>query len=217
MRVNGDRKQGLEPRCRGPIQLRGKRVSEKAKRHDMLSVIIPTRNSERALLPTLAALVPGATAGLVAEVLIADGGSQDDTAAVADVAGCNFLPSDGLLAGRLKAAAAAARMPWLMFLHPGTVLDTSWTGEVARFLQRDAAAAVFRRGATDAVLRELCLRVGAMFGAPPRPEQGLLIARQLYEAVGGHSERAGDPERDLLRRIGRRRVATLTTQVFGSV
>ena len=57
----------------------------------MLSIIIPTRNSERPLVPTLAALVPGATTGLVAEVLIADGGSQDDTAAVADVAGCNFL------------------------------------------------------------------------------------------------------------------------------
>ena len=42
----------------------------------MLSVIIPTQNSERALVPTLAALVSGATAGLISEVLIADGGSQ---------------------------------------------------------------------------------------------------------------------------------------------
>ena len=50
-------------------------------------------------MPTLAALVPGATAGLITEVLIADGGSHDDTAAVADVAGCNFLVVEGLLAG----------------------------------------------------------------------------------------------------------------------
>ena len=73
----------------------------------MLSVIIPTRNSERPLVPTLAALVPGATTGLIAEVLIADGGSQDDTAAVADVAGCNFLMLEGSLAGGLKAAVSA--------------------------------------------------------------------------------------------------------------
>jgi len=186
----------------------------------MLSVIIPTRNSDRALVPTLAALVPGATAGLIAEVLIADGGSQDDTAAVADVAGCNFLVGDGPLAQRLQAAAAAARMSWLMFLRPGTVLDTPWTGEVARFLQQDrrpVQAAVFRRGPAKSGLHETMLKLGAALGAAPRPEQGLLIARRLYDAVGGHSERAGDPERYLLRRLGRRRIAKLATQVFGSV
>ncbi len=184
----------------------------------MLSVIIPTRNSERALVPTLAALVPGATAGLIAEVLIADDGSQDDTAGVADVAGCNFVTVDGGLAQQLKAGAAKARMPWLMFLQPGTVLDTPWTGEVVRFLQQDAEpprAAVFRRGTSKSGVRELLLRLGAAVGTPPRPEQGLLIARQLYDALGGHSERAGDPERDLLRRLGRRRIIKLATQAFG--
>ena len=88
----------------------------------MLSVIIPTQNSERALIPTLAALVSGATAGLISEVLIADAGSQDDTATVADVAGCEFLALQATLGGRLKAAAEKARAPWLMFIQPGTVL-----------------------------------------------------------------------------------------------
>jgi glycosyltransferase involved in cell wall biosynthesis len=60
----------------------------------MLSIIIATMNSERALVPTLAALVPGAMDGLVSEVIIADGGSRDGTATVADVAGCNFLSAD---------------------------------------------------------------------------------------------------------------------------
>ncbi len=185
----------------------------------MLSIIIPTRNSERPLVPTLAALVPGATTGLVAEVLIADGGSQDDTAAVADVAGCNFLTLEGSLAGGLKAAVSAARMPWLMFLRPGTVLDAPWTGEVARFLQQDARhapAAVFRRGDRQTALREVLCAVAMAGGAPPRREQGLLIAKHLYDTVGGHSERAGDPEHDLLRRVGRRRIVKLATQAFGS-
>jgi len=183
----------------------------------MLSVIIPTRNSEQTLVPTLAALVPGATAGLIAEVLIADAGSQDDTAAIADVAGCNFLIVEGALAQRLKTAAAAARMPWLMFLRPGTVLDTPWTGEVARFLQhdaRDVPAAVFRRSGSPTALRQVLVSIAATLGAPPRPEQGLLIARRLYDTLGGHSAAAGDPEHDLLRRVGRRRIARLATQAF---
>src|ERR1700730_14386490 len=115
----------------------------------MLSVIIPTLDSERALVATLAALGPGATAGLVAEVLIADGGSRDETSAVADVAGCNFLVMAGPLGDRLKAAAAKASAPWLLFLRPGTVLDIAWTGEARRFLEQPlpGRAAVFRRGA----------------------------------------------------------------------
>ena len=118
----------------------------------MLSVIIPTRNSERALVATLAALVPGATAGLISEVLVVDGGSQDDSAAVADVAGCTFMLVEGPAARRLKSGAAAARAPWLMFLRPGTVLDESWIGEATAF--RRAAAfrpAKFRRAAGSGV------------------------------------------------------------------
>jgi hypothetical protein len=185
----------------------------------MLSVIIPTHNSERALVQTLAALVSGATAGLIADVLIADGGSDDDTATVADIAGCTFLTPGGSLADRLRAAVAAARMPWLMFVRPGIVLDAPWTGEVARFVQQDPRhprAAVFRHSAANGGLRALLVRVGAALGAPPRPEQGLLIARKLYDGVGGHSGRSGDPERDLLRRLGRRRIAKLSTQAFGN-
>ena len=44
-------------------------------------------------MPTLAALVPGAATGLLAEVVIADANSRDATAEVADIAGCRFLAS----------------------------------------------------------------------------------------------------------------------------
>ena len=187
----------------------------------MLSVIIPTRNSERALVPTLAALVSGAIAGLVSEVLVADAGSQDDTAAVADLAGCKFIPGEAPLAGRFNAAAAAARAPWLLFLRPGTVLDAPWTGEVGRFVQRPAQlgqAAVFRRGGPlQPAWREVVLLLAAVLGGLPRPEQGLLISARSYAVLGGDSERAADPERDLLRRIGRFRNITLSTNAFTQI
>ena len=85
----------------------------------MLSVIIPTRDSERLLVHTLVALVPGATAGVVREVIVADGGSRDETEQVADIAGCVFLSSGQSLGARLKAAAERARGDWLMFLSAG--------------------------------------------------------------------------------------------------
>ena len=181
----------------------------------MLSIIIPTLDSERALVPTLAALVPGATEGLIREVLLADGGSQDDTAVVADVAGCKFLKLDRPLGERLRAAAAAARAPWLLFLRPGIILDAPWIGETRRFIEltRDSErAAVFRRGAmAPSPLREALAQAIAAFGAKPRPEQGLLISRRFYDALGGHRAGATDPESDLIRRIGRKRIARLAT------
>jgi glycosyltransferase involved in cell wall biosynthesis len=181
----------------------------------MLSVIIPTLNCERALVPTLAALVSGATAGLITQVAIADGGSKDDTAKVADVAGCSFAVITGPLGFRLKTAAAAARAQWLLFLRPGTVPDTSWVSEVGRFIQHPAnreRAAVFRRDtAMTSAFREFAALTAAALGARPRRQQGLLIAKPFYEALGGHAVRAGDPEDDLLRRIGRRRIVRLAT------
>ncbi len=181
----------------------------------MLSVIIATKDSERALVPTLAALVPGAMAGMVSEVVIADGGSHDDTAVVADHAGCNFVTAEGPLAVRLNAGAAKARARWLLFLQPGTVLEATWTSDAQRFAERaDNAgnAAVFRRGVPErSGLRDALAFLAAALGRRPRPEQGLLIARPFYTSLGGHSLSAADPEADLIRRIGRRRTVLLPT------
>ena len=183
----------------------------------MLSVIIPTHDSEHALVPTLAALVSGATAGLIGEVLIADGGSKDDTAVVADVAGCEFLALEESLGTRLKTAVAKARAPWLMFIQPGTVLYAPWTDDAIRFVEQpkpNDRAAVVRRGAgPQTALREAWSFLIAAFRMA-RPEQGLLIARPLYDKLGGHSESAADPQAEFIRRIGRRRIVTLPSTAF---
>jgi glycosyltransferase involved in cell wall biosynthesis len=184
----------------------------------MLSVIIATKDSERALVPTLAALVSGATAGLISEVMIADGGSRDGTAVVAEIAGCNFLVMDGATAPRLKTAAGKARAPWLLFLRPGTMLDAPWTGDALRFIEltaRPDSAAVFRRGAPmQSGLRDALSLLATSLGARPRPEQGLLISKEFYAALGGHRESATDAETDLIRRIGRRRIVRLPSIAY---
>ena len=176
----------------------------------MLSIIIATHDSERALVPTLAALVPGATAGIVREVIVADGGSRDETEQVADIAGCRFLLSDERLGTRLKAAAATARGDWLMFLRPGIVPGWSWVEEVIAFVQQDTEgrAAVFA-GETTGIVAWLSNALSRL----PRPDQGLILRKSLYYELGGHRAHASDSEADLLRRIGRRRLIVLRTSV----
>src|SRR3982074_3775562 len=106
----------------------------------MLTVIIPTKNHERALVPTLAMLVPGAMSGTVSQVIVVDGGSTDATAQGADVAGCEIMTSTAPLAARLRSAAAAARGSWLMFLRPGVVLDAAWVEEATPGLENAVPA-----------------------------------------------------------------------------
>ncbi len=187
----------------------------------MLSAIIATDESERTLVPTLAALVPGAISGLVAEVVVADGGSRDATAEVADMAGCRFMASSEPLGARLKSAAASTRTPWLMFLRAGCVPEPAWVTAADRFMQTtdlldDGAdrAAVFRPPSVADLLRpglaEILALLRVTFGGGPKPEQGLLIARRFYDMLGGHPA-GGNAEAAMLRRLGRRRIAMLPT------
>jgi glycosyltransferase involved in cell wall biosynthesis len=188
----------------------------------MLSAIIATHESERVLVPTLAALVPGSAAGLIGEVVIADAGSRDATAEIADVAGCRFISSTDPLGVRLRAAAASTRGPWLLFLRAGAVPQPGWIDAADRFMQSAdvlegaVRAAVFRPpGAADYLrptLGEIFALLRSALGSGPGPNQGLLISRRSYETVGGHPDGA-NAETGLLHRLGRRRIAMLPVTV----
>ena len=191
----------------------------------MLSVVIATENAERNLVPTLAALVPGATAGIVREVIVADAGSSDETAMIADAAGCRIEVAQAPLGHRLRQAAASARAAWLLFLRPGTVPDLTWIEETRRFIEHaelsgrvETRAATFRRtGEADTLRSAVAEGIGliaAALGAQPRPQQGLLIAKSLYERLGGHRGEDADPERKFLRRLGRRRIVMLRSRTM---
>src|SRR6202162_2726214 len=158
----------------------------------MLSVIIPTDGDEQPTVATLAALVPGAAAGLSGEVLLVDRAGTGVIERVADVAGCRFLPFEGSHAAALAAGARQARSPWLMFLHAGAVLDSGWIDETSQFIQRVSGsdrprAGIFRYARSP--YAEPAPRDGVKFRAQmivgPSADQGLLIARDHYDRLGG--------------------------------
>ena len=192
----------------------------------MLSVIIPTLDCERSLVPTLATLVPGAAVGTVRDVIVADGGSRDATLEVAYIAGCEIMTSHAPLAVRLREATAKARASWVMFLKPGVVLDATWIDEVDRFVQQaeahgviDAPAAAFRAVAAQGFARPLLAEAWSSLrlalGGRIAPEQGLIIPKVLYERLGRHRD-VQDPEADLLARLGRRRIVLLRSRAWAS-
>ncbi len=184
----------------------------------MLSVIVATNESERVLVRTLAGLVPGATSGLIRDVVLADAGSKDETAEIGDIAGCRLVTMPGPLGPRLEAAVSQARGEWLLFLAAGSELDPGWVGEVTQFIERAPAdvAAVFTAATTPrgqgSLWREL-LEVFRSRGSVLKPGRGLLISKRLYLELGGHGDRDRDAEADLLRRIGASRIDQLSCRI----
>jgi len=178
----------------------------------MFSVVIATNDSERALVATLAALVPGATAGVVREVIVADGGSRDETEQVADIAGCRFFSSVEPLGARLSAATAMARGEWLMFLAPGIAPQPGWIDDTIAFVRQDQPGAAVFSPAPGGILTRMRRALGRL----PRPEQGLILRKAFYAELGGHRTDAAEPEADLLRRIGRARLTVLRASIARS-
>lgn len=190
----------------------------------MISVVIPTRESDNLLIPVLAALVPGAAAGVVREVLLVDAGGPSDVAEIADAAGCEYLHGPADVGARLRQGAAAARSPWLMFLEPTGLLQEGWAREVCGFTdQTDRTGATAHRAAAFRLaldgfgvgprLKEVAAVARHALTGRPRPEQGLLIHRKFYESLGGHAAGA-HASRRLLAKIGRGRLVLLRSQML---
>jgi len=105
-----------------------------------------------------------------------------------------------------------------MFLRPGTAPDATWIPEVMHFVEQaelagepEARAAVFSAGPSAGRGPGPLARWQRLFHPGPQPNQGLVIAKRRYDFLGGHRDGVADCERDLLRRLGRNRIAVLRT------
>ncbi len=185
-----------------------------------LSLVIPTLNEAEALRGTLAGLVG---APLIHEVVVADGGSSDDTVAVARAAGALVVNAARGRGIQLTAGAAAASGRWLLFLHADCRPEKGWADAVAAFAARSQAAG--RAGYFDfalddptAAARRLEWLVArrCRLLALPYGDQGLLIARSLYDRVGGFAPLPLMEDVDLVRRLGRRRLAPIGLRAVAS-
>ena len=187
----------------------------------MISVIIPTLNAAPFLARTLAPLVGAVALGLVKQAIVADGGSDDDTIAIAEAAGCEVIACARGRGGQMRTGAAAAKADWLFFLHADTSLDDAWVEEAARFIGGgDQRAAAFTLAFDDDsagahwVVFWACVR--ARLWKLPYGDQGLLISRALYDALGGYRDLPLMEDVDIVRRIGARRLSILRSRAITS-
>ena len=168
----------------------------------MLSVVIPTLNGAATLGACLESVRDAD------EIVVVDGGSTDGSAALARSSGVRLVRSARGRGVQLAAGAAAAEGDWLLFLHADTLLAPGWREAAGEHMgRRPARAACFRFRLDSAERRARLVEAGValrvrMLGMP-YGDQGLLVSRRLYDAVGGFRPLPLMEDVDLVRRIGR--------------
>ncbi|MXU66081.1 TIGR04283 family arsenosugar biosynthesis glycosyltransferase [Oceanomicrobium pacificus] len=156
-----------------------------------VSVIIPTLNAADRIGPTLGGLASGLTEGLICELILADGGSKDDIAGIADAAGATLVKTAPGRGTQLAAGVAAARGDWFLILHADTVLPDGWPDMLrAHMRARPDRAGWFRLGFDDPGLPARIVAGWANLRSRllglPYGDQGLFLPRKLYSDAGGY-------------------------------
>ena len=210
----------LSPLSRGEGIAPSPRLRGEGWGEGQVSVIIPTLNAA----DTLAAVVEQLQASpIVKEIIAVDGGSSDGSFCIVRSAGARVIAAPRGRGIQLATGAGAAAGDWLLFLHADCRLGWGWKAAVAAFLAAPGASS--RAGYFDFALddgvpaarrleRLVAWRCRVL--ALPYGDQGLLIARSLYHDVGGFAPLPLMEDVDLVRRLGRRRLARIGAQCISS-
>jgi rSAM/selenodomain-associated transferase 2 len=185
-----------------------------------VSVIVPTFNEAETLPGVIACF---RDCGLVREVIITDGGSSDGTVALAREGGMTVIQLPRGRGAQLAAGAVAASGHWLLFLHADCRPESGWKDAVRAFVAAPGAedrAGYFALALDDDapaarwLERLVAWRCRAL--ALPYGDQGLLISRALYNAVGGYAAIPLMEDVDLVRRLGRKRLQPIGATITAS-
>ena len=163
-----------------------------------LSVLIPALNEAEAL-PLLLADLAGQR-GIDIEVIVADGGSVDGTAAIAAQHGARVIAAARGRAAQLNAGTAAARARWLLCLHADSRLNApdQLRKSLDLLMAQQAGGGLvaghwplrFSRTQSghDALFRQLEAKSASNRPGTVNGDQGLLIQASALAALGGFDE-----------------------------
>lgn len=173
-------------------------------RYGSLSIVMPVLNESQHIASTLAHLAPLQHRGV--EVVVVDGGSDDDTVAQASTLADAVVQAPRGRARQMNAGAAVARGEVLLFLHADTLLPTGADRLVEQAL---ASGGLWGRFDVRIVGRHPMLRVvAALMNWRSRltgiatGDQALFIRRETFESVGGFPDQPLMEDIEMSRRLG---------------
>ncbi|MGI8955532.1 MAG: TIGR04283 family arsenosugar biosynthesis glycosyltransferase [Chthoniobacterales bacterium] len=188
------------------------------KQHPEISIVIPVTNEAVALPHCLQRIECDCT-----EILVVDGGSEDDTRPIAEAAGCRVISvPERHRARQMNLGAAQARGRILLFLHADTWLPPSALEQARRAIdERGALGGGFARRyrARSLTLALTCHLAGLrnrLFGWH-LGDQALFVRRDIFQQLGGYRDFPIFEDLDFSRRLRRLgRTVTLTPPISSS-
>jgi hypothetical protein len=181
----------------------------------LITVIIPTLNEARAIAATISMLKKHRQT----EIIIVDGGSQDQTVEIAKSMDVEVLTSAVSKATQMNTGAAEATGDVLLFLHADTRLPDDFENCVLAAMARDEiCAGAFSLGIDSGVagLRfiERVANWRSRFFQMPYGDQALFVSRSLFQEIGGYPEYPIMEDFEFVRRLKRKgKIAILPQSV----
>ena len=168
-----------------------------------ISIVMPVLNEAAGIVPTLAALAPLRARG--AEVIVVDGGSSDDTVALATPWADCVLVFPGGRARQMNAGAARATGEVLLFLHADTQLAPDADEMVLAALRAKTGWGRFdvRIDGAPRMLRvvALLMNLRSRWSGIATGDQAIFMRRGLFDAVGGFPDQPLMEDVEISRRL----------------
>jgi glycosyltransferase involved in cell wall biosynthesis len=157
----------------------------------MISIVIPTYNEAEGIAQLVRYLREGAGPGEPFEIVVADGGSTDDTRQRAAGAGATVLRSPRKGRGvQMNAGAAAAQGNILYFLHADSYPPAGFTRDIAEAIRNGYGSGCYRLSFDEShwFLRVNCWFTRFNVNAVRFGDQSLFVRREVFEKAGASAK-----------------------------
>lgn len=158
----------------------------------MISVIIPTFNEEAHIKATIQKLWLNDSGNLIKEIIIADGGSTDNTALIAETEGVKVVTSAKKgRAAQMNYGSHFAKGEIYYFLHADTIPPLNFTKDIASALQRGHGAGCYTLSFDydHWFLKANCWFTRFDLNALRFGDQSLFVTKDAFKKVNGFCEK----------------------------